>query len=465
MTHYHFIGIGGTGLSAIARVLLERGSQVSGSDLILSPAAEELREMGVKIFIGHDPANVSGADLIIRSSAIPDNNVEVQAGKAAGVPVIKRVDFLADLTAGKKVIAVAGTHGKTTTTAMIAWCLSQMGKDPSFVIGGISKNLGTNAHAGSGEYFVIEADEYDGMFLGLAPEVLVITIIEYDHPDCYPTPESYFDAFMKLTRLIKPGGLLIADVDHPANKLLLKDSSGDFRKITYGTTDSPDYKISGITHKPGCGVNFILNSSSKKELGIDMKNITLLIPGAHNAHNAAAALAVIHQLALPVEKAKEALEKFTGTGRRYDIQGKINEIIVIDDYAHHPTEIRATLSAARCQFPDRNLWVVWQPHTYSRTRELISDFKDAFNDSDHLIVTEIYASREMKQAYSSKEVVAVMHHADARQIPELSDVSSYLLNNLHQGDVLLVLSAGDADQISRDVLEGLAAREDVKNAK
>jgi UDP-N-acetylmuramate--alanine ligase len=464
MTHYHFIGIGGSGLSALARVLLERGHQVSGSDLILSPAAEELREMGVRVFIGHDPANVSGADVIIRSSAIPDTNVEVLAGSAAGVPVIKRIDFLAELTTGKKVIAISGTHGKTTTTAMIAWCLSQMGMDPTFVIGGISKNLGTNAHSGSGEYFVIEADEYDGMFLGLNPDVLVVTIIEYDHPDCYPTPESYFDSFIKLTRLIKPGGLLITDTDYPAAKQLLKNSQGDFRKVTYGTEKSQDYVINGITHKPGRGVSFNLHSLSKADNPLDIHDIILPIPGNHNAHNAAATLTVIHQLNLPVEKAKTALEAFTGTGRRYDIQGIVNDIIVIDDYAHHPTEIRATLSAARCQYPERKIWTVWQPHTYSRTRGLINDFKDAFNDCDHLIVTEIYASREKKQDYSSKEVVKLMHHKDVRQIAELNNVSEYLLQNLQHGDILLVLSAGDADRISRDVLEGLATREKAKNA-
>ena len=462
MTHYHFIGISGAGLSPIARVLLERGHQVSGSDLIMSPSAQELREMGVKVSIGHDAASISGADVVIRSSAIPDTNVEVVAGLAAGLPVIKRVDFLAELTAGKKVIAVAGTHGKTTTTAMIAWCLSQMGMDPSFVIGGISKNLGTNAHAGSGEYFVIEADEYDGMFLGLDPDVLVVTVVEHDHPDCYPTPESYFNAFLKLTGLIKPGGLLIADDDHPGARRLLDTAQGDFHKISYGSGESPDYFVNQIHHSPGCGVSFSLKSSLKVGSALDIKDITLPIPGNHNAHNAAAALTVVYQLGLSVEKAKAALEKYSGTGRRYDIQGIVNAVTVIDDYAHHPTEVRATLSAARCQYPDRQIWVVWQPHTYSRTRELINDFKDAFSDCDHVIVTEIYASREKKQDYSSIEVVKLMHHPDARQITELKDVSAYLIGHLQPGNVLLVLSAGNADQISRDVIANFRAREESK---
>ena len=460
MAHYHFIGIGGTGLSPIARVLLERGQQVSGSDLILSPSAQELRNMGVVVSIGHNAANINNADMIIRSSAIPDTNVEVAAGKAAGIPVIKRVDFLAELTAGKKVIAVAGTHGKTTTTAMIAWCMSQSGLDPSFVIGGISKDLGKNAHAGTGDYFVIEADEYDGMFLGLKPDILIITIIEHDHPDCFPTPESYFDAFRKLTGLINPGGLLIADGDHPGVRRLLDASDPSLHKITYGAIQSADYMIENVTHSSGCGVSFDLRSSSSGPDPLLLQNITLSIPGNHNAHNAAAVLIAAHRLGLPLEKSIAALERYSGTGRRYDLIGTANGVSIINDYAHHPTEIRATLSAARCQYPDRQIWVVWQPHTYSRTRELINDFKDAFNDCDHVIVTEIYASREKKQDYSSREVVKLMRHPDARQIAELKDVSDYLIDHLKPGDVLLVLSAGDADLISENVMDALKTREE-----
>ena len=460
MAHYHFIGIGGTGLSPIARVLIERGHQVSGSDLVLSPSAQELREMGIRVSIGHDAANINTADVIIRSSAIPDTNVEVVAGKAAGIPVIKRVDFLAELTSGKEVIAVSGTHGKTTTTAMIAWCLSQIGLDPSYVIGGISKNLGKNAHAGSGEYFVIEADEYDGMFLGLRPDILIATIVEHDHPDCYPTPESYFDAFVKLTGLIKPGGMLIADSDQPGVQRLLDASNADLRKLTYGTNETADYIIEKITHDAGCGVSFDLRSSHKDIDPDLLQDITLPLPGSHNAHNAAAVLVVAHYLGLPLEKIITGLEKYSGTGRRYDVQGIANGITVIDDYAHHPTEIRATLSAARCQYPDRQIWVVWQPHTYSRTKELINDFKDSFSDCDHVIVTEIYASREKEQDYSSREVVKLMHHPDARQIVELKDVSAFLIDHLKPDDVLLVLSAGDADIISKEVIDALKTMEE-----
>ena len=452
MSHYHLIGIGGTGLSAIARVLYERGHEVSGSDLLLSPLAQELRDMGIKVSIGHRPEQVDGADTVIRSSAIPDTNVEVIAAREAGISVLKRIDFLKELTAGQKVIAVAGTHGKTTTTAMIAWCLKSLGLDPSYVIGSPAKNLECNAHAGQGDYFVIEADEYDHMFLGLAPDILVVTNIEHDHPDCYPTPEIYFQAFLDLSRLVTDTGILIACADHPGSAKLLRSVREGLNTLAYGTKPGVDYLLSGINHAAGCGVSFNLQFHDKNGQSQCYEGIQLEIPGDHNAFNAAAALAAVNESGHSVEQAIEALKEFSGTGRRFDILGEVKGITVIDDYAHHPTEIRSTLSAARCRYPDRNIWAVWQPHTYSRTRELMDDFITAFTDCDHVVVTEIYASREKHQEFSSTEVVRQMHHPDARQIPTFEDVTRYLEDNLQSGDVLLVLSAGDANRISHDVM-------------
>jgi UDP-N-acetylmuramate--alanine ligase len=452
MSHYHLIGIGGTGLSAIARVLYERGHEVSGSDLLLSPLAQELRDMGVKVSIGHLAEQVEGADTVIRSSAIPDSNVEVAAALKAGIPVLKRIDFLKELTAGQKVIAVAGTHGKTTTTAMIAWCLQSLGLDPSYVIGSPAKNLDSNAHAGQGDYFVIEADEYDHMFLGLTPDILVVTNIEHDHPDCYPTPEIYFQAFLDLSELITSNGKLITCADHPGSARLMRSVREDLKTLAYGTQPDVDYRISHISHAPGCGVSFDLQFSTESGKPRSFKRIQLEIPGDHNACNAAAALAAVNESGHSVEQAIEALKAFSGTGRRFDILGEFKGITIINDYAHHPTEIRSTLSAARCRYPDRNIWAIWQPHTYSRTRELMQDFINAFPDCDHVIVTEIYASREKPEDFSSREIVERMQHPDARQIPALKDVTRYLVDNLQSGDVLLVLSAGDADQISHDVM-------------
>jgi len=457
MTHYHLIGICGTGLSAIARVLYERGSKVSGSDMLISPLGQELIDLGIPVAIGHDKKNISGADMIIRSSAIPDSNPEIKAALKADIPVLKRREFLEELTTGYKVIAVAGTHGKTTTTAMLSWCLTTLGSDPSYVIGGSVKNLGKNAHAGKGRYFIIEADEYDRMFLGLAPDILVITNIEHDHPDCFPTPEEYLDSFLELTRNIKPDGTIIVCLDHPGITQLLEKMGNNNRIITYGTSSGCNYKIENIHHTPGCGVNFeIINPHKPKSMPV-----ILSVPGKHNAFNASAALAVVDTIGLSIQNAITALRQFSGTERRFDILGTEAGITIIDDYAHHPTEIQATISAARNRYPDKNIWTVWQPHTYSRTQQLFDDFTKSFSKSDHVIVTEIYASREKLRPFSSKTVVANMKHPDVRYIAQLQDVTELLIENLSDGDVLLVLSAGDATQISKDVLNFFKEKEKV----
>ncbi len=458
MTRYHFIGIGGAGLSPIARFLLEKGHQVSGSDLNQSSALQELEKLGVAVSIGHKAHQIEGADVIIRSSAVPETNIEVQAGMKAGIPIKKRRDFLSELTTDKTVIAIAGTHGKTTTTAMISWCLNQLGLDPSFIIGGTAKNLGTNAHAGTGEYFVIEADEYDRMFLGLSPTILVVTNIEHDHPDHFPTETEYFDAFLELTNRILPSGKLLVCGDHPGAARLSKNSQGVFAKFSYGMGSACNYIIENIRHQPRCGVkfNFVV---ADKTINKSSEPVTLSLSGEHNALNAGAALAVIHLLSQQLQAALPALQIFSGTGRRFDILGEAGGVVIIDDYAHHPSEIRATLAAARCRFPDHPIWCVWQPHTYSRTKELAQDFADAFVDCDHVIVTDIFASREKEEDFNSREVVKVMRHTDARHISGLAETSRFLAEELESGDILLVLSAGDADQISRDVLAQLVQKE------
>jgi len=462
MTHYHFIGIGGTGLSPIARFLLEKGHQVSGSDVHMSPNLQELEKSGVPIFLGHQPHQIEGADVIIRSSAIPDSNVEVQAGMRKGIPVLKRKEILAELTGDKKVIAIAGTHGKTTTTAMTSWCLHSLNLDPSYIIGGISKNLGTNAHAGKGDYFVIEADEYDHMFLGLSPTILVITTIEHDHPDYFPTKEDYFDAFVELVGRIQPKGTLLVYGDHPVSAKLMGISRGDYTKLNYGKSSLCDFQITHVHHQPrgGTGFDLIYTDSMNNENKI---SVELLLCGEHNALNAGAALAVAHILGLDLQAARQSLQTFTGTNRRFDIRGEAGGVLIIDDYAHHPSEIRATLAAARCHFPDNRIWCVWQPHTYSRTRELADDFANAFGDCDHVIVTDIFAAREKYQNFSSMEIVRLMRHTDARYIGNLNEAAHVLIQNLKAGDILLVLSAGDADQIGRDVMSQLCERNKQQN--
>jgi UDP-N-acetylmuramate--alanine ligase len=458
MAVVHFIGIGGTGLSAIARVLLESGYTVTGSDRLLSPLARSLQQAGVRVYEGHAPEYVQGADLVIRSSAIPDDHPEVLAAQRKGIPVMKRSDFLGSLMADRLGIAVAGTHGKTTTTAMVAWILSALGQDPSFIAGGVLKNLGTNARAGKGRPFVIEADEYDRMFLGLNMQVAVITNIEHDHPDCFPTPQDYVQAFREFVQRLPQEGWLLACVDDLGARSLFEEAAHEgVHALGYGISTGLEAVIRGedLRPQPEGGFAFV----AVVGLGGQRLNVSLQVPGVHNVRNALAALGVAWKLGLPLSEAAQALGAFQGTGRRFEVVGEVDGITLIDDYAHHPTEIQATLAAARARYPGRSLWAVWQPHTYSRTRSLLDQFIAAFADADHVLVTEVYPAREpVDPDFSSRQIVASMCHPDAKYLGSLAQATGELLSQLHSGDVLLVLSAGDADQISMNVLSALKER-------
>lgn len=446
--HVHLVGIGGSGLSAIAQVLLESGHMVSGSDRAFSPYALRLQQAGACIFLGHRAENIAGAEIVVRSSAVALDNPEILAAVQAGIPVLKRSEFLGQLTQGKVCIAIAGTHGKTTTTAMIAWMLYSLGLDPSYIIGGVSEDLGGNAHAGQGDYFVIEADEYDTAFYGLSPQIAVVTNIEHDHPDCFPTIDDYTSAFRTFIGRLRPwpgsgrSALLLAcAADRNAMQMGQEALAAGQKVVFY---DSP-------------GERFPLN---------------LRIPGAHNLRNAQAAMQVAVALGLPLERAAQALETFRGVGRRFEVRGEAAGVTVIDDYAHHPSEIRATLAAARERYPSQRIWTVWQPHTFSRTIQLFDAFTEAFGESDCVVVTGIYAAREPQPEPGSREETAPARLASAISAVDLSQaggkaihlsrldqVQQYLLERLVPGDVVLVLSAGDADTVSTNVLRSLKTRQ------
>ena len=474
MTHVHLIGIGGTGLSAIARVLLERGYEVSGSDRVLSPQAGELAALGARVLVGHQAGHVRGADLVVRSSAVPDDNPEVQAALAAGVPVLKRAQFLGELMRDQQVIAVAGTHGKTTTTAMIAWVLTSLGLDPSYIVGSTVKNLNQNAHAGQGSAFVIEADEYDRMFLGLNPNVAVVTYLEHDHPDCYPTMESYRAAFAEFIQRIKPGGLLLTCQDTAKTRRLTQAVPAGARACTYGLSAGAEYVAEDAHPNAHGGYDYQAVWQPAGSPRVSLGSVQLQAPGMHNLRNSLAALAAVHSV-LPagsrhqhMPAAAQALGSFTGTGRRFDLQGEPGGIAIIDDYAHHPTEIQATLAAARARYPQRRIWAVWQPHTYSRTSALLPAFAGSFGDADRVLVTEVYPSREQAKDFnnfSAAQVVANMQHPGAQFSPTLDETVQNLLQQLVSGDVLLVLSAGDADQVSARLLAALQAAESPVQAR
>jgi UDP-N-acetylmuramate--alanine ligase len=448
MTHIHLIGIGGTGLSAIAKVLLERGYQVSGSDLTASPLAAAVAEAGAQVSLGHQADNIRGADLVVRSSAVPEENVEVQAAYQAGIPVLKRTGFLSHLTNGYRTIAVAGSHGKTTTTAMTAWMLTELGQDPSFIAGGVVENLGTNARHGEGELFVIEADEYDHMFLGLDPDLAVVTNVEHDHPDLFSTPGEFELAFDKfLDRLHPEGTLIYCQEDRGARRLAKRIQPGQ-KAVSYGIESAQGtYRGEDLQLNEFGGFSFQV-----KALQADRDSslrISLQVPGKHNVLNALAAFAVGDQLGFGAAQIGRALSAFQGSGRRFEIRGEFRGIVLVDDYGHHPTEIRVSLAAAKAAYPNRRIWALWQPHTYSRTGTFYEDYRRAFKDAEEVIVLDVYAAREEKPpGFDMAGLVEGIHHNSVHFLPEISTAVSYLKQNLQEGDLLLVFTAGDAIEVT-----------------
>ena len=452
----HFIGIAGSGLSAIARILHERGYFVTGSDQVNSSIAQELGKLGIPVVIGHRAENIQGANLIIRSSAIPDTNVEVQAALKEGIPVLKRKDFLRQITADQPTIAVAGTHGKTTTTAMVAWVFSQLGFDPSFIIGGIALDLKSNAHAGKGQYFVIEADEYDGMFLGLNPYAAIITNVEHDHPDCYPTEESFEEAFIRFSSQVDPQGVILGCFEDRGVREVFQSSASKATLIKYGLWGKGQYESFDYAAK----IRSIDKTGAFDFEVIYLQNaiaqIQLKIPGEHNVYNALAVTGLCHWMGLPIDKVSQALGEFHGVGRRFEKRGRVGSLVLIDDYAHHPSEIRATISAAKVSFPNQFIWVVWQPHTYSRTISFWKKYQEAFQEADGLIVLDVYAARENPpQNFSMEKLIAEIQHPNKTFCPNLKEAHHFLMNNLKENAVVLVLSAGDANQLNDMLMETL----------
>jgi UDP-N-acetylmuramate--alanine ligase len=451
--HVHLVGIGGIGLSAIARVLHGWDYRVSGSDQDPSALTEALAAEGMTIYDGHRAEHVSGAELLVVSSAVPETNPEIAEARRQSLPVVRREQFLSELTVNRTTIAVAGTHGKTTTSAMIAWILAQAELDPTFIVGGVLQNLGTNAQAGAGPYFVIEADEYDRAFLGLRPDVAVVTTLEHDHPDCYPTFRDMWDAFTAFAERVVPGGLLvICGEDKKARQLGESRESEGGRIETYGLDQQWNWRAEGV--ELGNSAAFEVWHHDKR-LGI----CALQVPGRHNVLNALAALAAATELGVDFDVAAAALTRFRGTARRFEVKGQAAGVTVVDDYAHHPTEIRATLAAARSKFPQRIIWAVFQPHTYSRTATLLKGFAAAFDDADHVVVTGIYAAREKDTlGISGADVVNRMNHPDARFVETLEGALTVLLDRVQPGDIVITMGAGDGYLVGEQALERLKNR-------
>jgi UDP-N-acetylmuramate--alanine ligase len=445
----HLIGIGGAGLSAIATVLYQQGYRVSGSDMQASATTERLEKMGATVFIGHRAGNLAhNPDTVIISSAIPANNPELVAARQRNLRVVKRAEWLGQMMRDKVGFAIAGTHGKTTTTGMTAFLLREAGLDPTFIIGGFVPQLNTNAAAGQSDLFVIEADEYDHMFLGLRPTVAVVTNVEWDHPDIFPTRRHFIQAFADFIQLVPANGLVIGCGDDAGAAEIMRQAGANV--VTYGLQEGNDWRAVNLQPNAHGGYNFqVLPATRSAPLAV-----SLAIPGAHNVLNALAVLIIAKHQGLDLVEAAEILGRFTGVGRRFELKGVVNGITVIDDYAHHPTEIKATLAAARTRFAGQPIWAVLQPHTFSRTQALLDGFVNAFADADHVIVVDIFASREKDEGViNSQNIVEKMNHADARYIGLLNDAADYLVGHLSPPAVLITLGAGNGDRVGERVLE------------
>ncbi len=456
--HIHLIGIGGAGISAIARVLLGRGFVVSGSDQQPNQLTKNLEAEGAKIYEGHKAEHVAGANLIVRSSAVPDDNTEVVAANEAGIPTLKRAEFLGSLMADNVGVAVAGTHGKTTTAGMIAHILLRCRLDPSVIVGGHLPSLGSNGYAGKGHHFVVEADEYDRMFLGLRPKISVVTNVEYDHPDIFESEKVYRDAFNQFVKLLPENGgrIILCGEDRGALTLLNAVPTG-VQKVIYGIGEGvPSLPGVNVLRAQGLAINQFGGYDFQVSLnGKKLGPARLRVPGRHNVLNALAAIAMALYEGLGYKHISHTLSTFSGVGRRFELKGTVNGISVIDDYAHHPTEIRATLAAARDQYPTSRIWAVWQPHTFSRIEAFKDDFATCFEQADRVIVLDVYRSREADQKLDLKNLVGQIQHGHVEFTMQMAQATQKLLQILEPNDVVITLNAGDAFAMSEWLVDGL----------
>ena len=439
-------------MSAIARILLGRGLRVSGTDLRASHLTEALCAEGARIHIGHGAEHVRGAQAALASSAVPDQHIELQAARQQGIPVYRRREFIGALLRDADTLAVAGTHGKTTTTAMLTHILLDAGLQPSYIIGG---SLGdTNAAVGSGPCFVIEADEYGNMFHGLSPHLAVITNVEHDHPDFFATEADIHAAFVQFAESLRADGVLVACADNAASLALARARRERGRRaLTYGIRcQCADWRAVDIRYDEH-GSHFRL-----LQAGVACGDLSLRLPGEHNVLNALAALAAAQQRGVSAQQGAACLASFRSARRRFEVRGERDGIIVVDDYAHHPTAIRANIAAARQHYPQRQLWVVWQPHTYSRVQQFYADFTRAFDAADRALITPVYAAREapLPGIDSPTLAQAIARRCPASYAPTFAEAAATIRREALRPAAVLICSAGDANQIAALLLNDQA---------
>jgi len=448
----HFIGIGGIGMSGIAEILLNLGNTVSGSDLRSTSITERLALLGANIFEGHAAANVVGAGVVVTSSAINERNPEVVEARRRKIPVIQRAEMLAELMRLKYGIAVAGMHGKTTTTSMIATVLAAGGLDPTVVVGGRVDALGSNARLGKSQYLVAEADESDRSFLKLSPILAVVTNLDREHMDCYRDMADVENAFVEFMDRVPFYGACVACLDDPRLSAILPRVRR--RVFTYGTNSRADYILRMLPPVEGVRSRFEVAANGSAEISV-LGPFELHVPGLHNVLNATAAVTIAHQLEIKPEAIAQGLKNFRGVDRRFQLKGCVNGIAVIDDYGHHPTEIRATLRAARdCNY--RRIHVIFQPHRYTRTRDLFEDFIKAFDDAATVEVLDIYAaSEEPIEGVNAQALVAALGREGVEYAASSEQAIAQVIHNAEANDLILTLGAGNVSQIAPRVLEKL----------
>jgi UDP-N-acetylmuramate--alanine ligase len=440
----HFVGIGGIGMSALAQILLEKGYKVSGSDVSKSGQVQKLEELGACIKIGHAAQNVSGAEVIIVSSAISINNPEVKSAIKRGIPILHRSEMLAMLMKDTKGIAVSGTHGKTTTSSMVALALERAGLDPTIVIGGVLSQFGSNAKLGKGEYMVAEADESDGSLVRLSPKIAIVTNIEADHMDYYSDVDQIKNTFTKfLSKLPEDGLAIMCTDDHNVHELADQYHG---KKLTYGLNNGAYLKAIKIEYS-GMGSSFMVANR-----GLEVGRFRLNVPGTHNIYNALACIGLAIELGIDLDVVRNCLLEFAGANRRFQIVSNNGGMVVVDDYAHHPTEIMATLSAARRFHGDRRIISVFQPHRFSRTQYFFDLYGKSFFNSDCVIVTDVYSAGEKPIPNVNGELVAnamrKYGHQEVKYIPRIQDVTSHILNIANDDDFVITLGAGDVWKVA-----------------
>ena len=454
VTRIHFIGIGGIGMSGIAEVLCNLGFSVSGSDIKKSKNTDRLEQLyNMRIAEGHAAENVRDAQVVVYSSAVRPDNPEVVFAKERGIPVIPRAEMLAELMTLKPyAVAISGTHGKTSTTSMVATILNHAGVDPTTVVGGVVETLGSNAKLGNSDWFVTEADESDRSFLMLYPTIAVVTNIDKEHMESYKGMDDVVQCFTDFVNKVPFFGAAIICLDDPNVQLIIPNIKR--RRVTYGLTAQADISAHGIRYNESFGSSFMVWRGSESIGGINLP-----VPGQHNVYNALAATAVALELDVPFEKVAQALATFKNANRRFQFKGEVGGITVVDDYGHHPTEILATLSAAKNSSGGRRTVVVFQPHRFTRTHELMDEFALAFNNADVLYVLDIYAASETPIEGVTAEVLAEnirrYGHKDARYIGSMDTAAKLVASELREGDLVITLGAGTVTRLSDEILEKL----------